>query len=162
MWDNSARRKRKAFILKDSTPEQYERWLQETVNRARPDAEGRKWVFINAWNEWGEGAYLEPDQLSGRAYLEMTKQVLARHTSSTVIINSENSVQPALEIGAGKKQVTATAASVGDAPLLSVCMPIYNGNKFLEEAIRSVIDQTFKDFELVIVDDCSTEDPAPI
>ncbi|HXC99539.1 MAG TPA: glycoside hydrolase family 99-like domain-containing protein, partial [Verrucomicrobiae bacterium] len=161
-WDNSARRKENPTIITGSTPELYGQWLDGILQRRSEAKPEENIVFINAWNEWGEGAYLEPDQLSGRAYLEMTKQVLARHTSATVIINSENSVQPALEIGAGKKQVTATAASVGDAPLLSVCMPIYNGNKFLEEAIRSVLDQTFKDFELVIVDDCSTEDPAPI
>jgi hypothetical protein len=75
MWDNSARRDRGAFILRDSTPEQYEIWLREAVRRAQPDNEGHRWVFINAWNEWAEGCHLEPCQKWGRAYLEATRRV---------------------------------------------------------------------------------------
>lgn len=42
-------------------------------------------------------------------------------------------------------------------PLISVCMPNYNGEKFIEEAINSVLSQTYKNFELIIVDDVSTD-----
>ncbi len=75
MWDNSARRERKAFMLKDSTPQEYERWLRRAVEKTRPDEEGLRWVFINAWNEWGEGCHLEPCLKWGRAFLEATKRV---------------------------------------------------------------------------------------
>jgi len=74
MWDNSARQKRHAFILRDSTPADYEFWLREVIKKAEPDCEGKKWVFINAWNEWAEGCHLEPCQKWGRAYLEATKR----------------------------------------------------------------------------------------
>jgi lipopolysaccharide biosynthesis protein len=77
MWDNSARRgKRAATIFTGSTPELYENWLRDAVARAQPYADGLKWVFINAWNEWAEGCHLEPCQRWGRSYLKSTKRVL--------------------------------------------------------------------------------------
>lgn len=75
MWDNSARLKRRAHVFKNSTPQGYEIWLREAVARTPPDGNGNKWVFVNAWNEWGEGCHLEPCQKWGRAYLEATKRV---------------------------------------------------------------------------------------
>jgi glycosyltransferase involved in cell wall biosynthesis len=43
------------------------------------------------------------------------------------------------------------------SPKVSVCIPVYNGEKHLEKAIKSVLNQSFKDFELVIVDNASTD-----
>lgn len=42
-------------------------------------------------------------------------------------------------------------------PLISIILPVYNGDKYLEEAIASCLNQTFDDFELIIVNDCSTD-----
>ena len=42
-------------------------------------------------------------------------------------------------------------------PKISVLMPVYNGEKYLRIAIQSILDQSFKDFEFIIVDDCSTD-----
>jgi Glycosyltransferase WbsX len=75
MWDNSARRYRGATIVKNSTPELYEQWLREAVNRSTPDSDKNITVFIHAWNEWAEGCHLEPDQRWGRKYLEATRRV---------------------------------------------------------------------------------------
>lgn len=41
--------------------------------------------------------------------------------------------------------------------LVSVIMPSYNTDKFIKQSIESVIDQTYKNWELIIVDDCSTD-----
>lgn len=42
-------------------------------------------------------------------------------------------------------------------PFVSVIMPAYNAERFLEEAVRSVMNQTFQDWELLILDDCATD-----
>lgn len=47
-------------------------------------------------------------------------------------------------------------------PLISVCMPMYNASKYLHECIDSILNQTFEDFELLIVDDGSTDDSRDI
>ena len=75
-WDNTPRRGDKAVVLHNATPEAYGKWLQQAIERARSQPPERRVVFLNAWNEWGEGCHLEPDLLNGRAYLEATKRAL--------------------------------------------------------------------------------------
>lgn len=75
-WDNSARRKTRYLMLKDSTPDIYERWLREVIARAPLNVNGEKIIFVNAWNEWSEGCHLEPCQKWGRKYLEATSRAL--------------------------------------------------------------------------------------
>jgi hypothetical protein len=75
-WDNTPRRKRGAIILKGSSPKLYRHWLEATLSRFEPYGPGENLVFINAWNEWGEGSHLEPDKRWGRAYLEATRRAL--------------------------------------------------------------------------------------
>lgn len=53
--------------------------------------------------------------------------------------------------------VLDTKTVVGDSPLISVAMPVYNGEKYLAEAIDSILAQTFEDFELIMIDDGSTD-----
>ena len=42
-------------------------------------------------------------------------------------------------------------------PLCSVVMPVYNAEKFLETTLKSVLNQTIKDIEIICVDDCSND-----
>jgi glycosyltransferase involved in cell wall biosynthesis len=58
-----------------------------------------------------------------------------------------------------KMNIPALDTKNGDgiAPLISVAMPVYNGEKYLAEAIDSILAQTFFDFELIIIDDGSTD-----
>lgn len=83
-WDNEARKPGKGTILVGSTPVEYGRWLQSvcrfTKNNLTPS---KQFVFINAWNEWAEGAYLEPDRKYGYAYLEATRNALLMADLST-------------------------------------------------------------------------------
>ncbi|MEP7205579.1 MAG: glycoside hydrolase family 99-like domain-containing protein [Casimicrobiaceae bacterium] len=77
-WDNTPRRPDRPLTFINATPEIYEVWLRELVARARerqqPD---ERLVFINAWNEWAEGAHLEPDRRFGHQYLRATQRAIA-------------------------------------------------------------------------------------
>lgn len=73
-WDNSPRRREQAaIVVHDSSPDLYESWLRTVCHRA-PERGGI--VFINAWNEWAEGAHLEPDMKWGDAFLRATARVV--------------------------------------------------------------------------------------
>ena len=77
-WDNTPRLQNSGQIFVNSHPENYGRWLSamvtQTLQNKRPE---ERLVFLNAWNEWGEGCHLEPDAQFGRGYLEATRAVLA-------------------------------------------------------------------------------------
>lgn len=76
-WDNDARREGTGVTFQGSTPEAYGRWLSGAVEFAQENPVGNEsLVFINAWNEWAEAAYLEPDIHYGHAYLNTTYRVL--------------------------------------------------------------------------------------
>ena len=76
-WDNTPRRQAgEATMLHNCTPEGYGRWLRVAAERQASTSGRDGIVFVNAWNEWGEGAHLEPDAFWGRAYLETTRGVL--------------------------------------------------------------------------------------
>jgi glycosyltransferase involved in cell wall biosynthesis len=76
-WDNDARRQGTGLAITDSSPAKYEAWLAELVRRAEAAPFfGEKLVCVNAWNEWCEGAYLEPDLHWGAAYLNATGRAL--------------------------------------------------------------------------------------
>jgi hypothetical protein len=80
-WDNTPRRGTKAHILVYASPDKYEEWLYEMVSQSLRRSSPEPFVFINAWNEWAEGAFLEPDQKLGRARLEATRNAVRRATS---------------------------------------------------------------------------------
>jgi hypothetical protein len=76
-WDNSPRKGRKAVIMRGASPEAYRDGLTRQIRRTCQDLGQEPLLFINAWNEWAEGAYLEPDMAYGYRYLEATRDALA-------------------------------------------------------------------------------------
>ena len=76
-WDNTPRRGDSAMLFHNATPAAYEKWLRKLLDLSRDaSAPHSPFIFINAWNEWAEGAHLEPDQKNGRAHLEATASAL--------------------------------------------------------------------------------------
>lgn len=69
-FDDTPRRGERGNALKDVTVERYEEFLARTI--AKNHVAESNITFINAWNEWGEGMHLEPDEKFGYAFLEAT------------------------------------------------------------------------------------------
>lgn len=81
-WDNSARRKSDATIIKGSSPELYKKWLKSVIESSDPSIPENNFIFINAWNEWAEGCHLEPDVRHGNGYLKATLDALKESAGS--------------------------------------------------------------------------------
>ena len=82
-WDNTARRGKAATIFVNDSPASYQHWLRNAAidTASRFQKKDTSLVFVNAWNEWAEGAHLEPDQAKGYAYLQATRDALAQADS---------------------------------------------------------------------------------
>ncbi len=81
-WDNSPRRGDKGpMIVRNGTPQSFERNLRKMLTKHRVDA-SQDFVVINAWNEWGEGAMLEPTEKHSYAYLEALRNAIETPTSA--------------------------------------------------------------------------------
>ena len=78
-WDNSPRRGIGGAIMTNATPEAFGQELQSELARSDWNSSGTRILMLNAWNEWAEGNYLEPDLQHGRAYLEQVREALAVH-----------------------------------------------------------------------------------
>jgi len=74
-WDNSPRREYSSTVYRGSTPAKYEKYLITQIEQSQYINKSDM-LFINAWNEWAEGAYLEPDLKNGYGYLEAVKNAL--------------------------------------------------------------------------------------
>jgi lipopolysaccharide biosynthesis protein len=79
-WDNSPRRGRDGTVFVGSSPEKFGAYFRRQLDRAR-DVARTELVFVNAWNEWAEGAYLEPDVRYGPAYLRALRDSVRPSTS---------------------------------------------------------------------------------
>jgi lipopolysaccharide biosynthesis protein len=70
-WDNTARRPDHGTVFAGSSPELFGWWVEQMARQTRASHHGdERLLFVNAWNEWGEGCHLEPDGRYGRQYLE--------------------------------------------------------------------------------------------
>lgn len=75
-WNNEPRRSGKGRVFAHASPRGYRDWLRHAVATARRRFPAKPLVFVNAWNEWAEGAILEPDARLGHAWLEATRSAL--------------------------------------------------------------------------------------
>lgn len=84
-WDNSARKDEDSWIIRNSTPKRFGKHVERMLRCS--EKLGNEYLFINAWNEWSEGAYLEPDERYGYAYLEELKRSIIRYEKDETSCN---------------------------------------------------------------------------
>ncbi len=140
-WDNSARRGHAANVFINSTPELYKQWLSKVIVQTKNKfVTNEQFIFINAWNEWGEGNHLEPDKKYGRAFLEATKAAFTETANEHGFsIQKGNASQ---EISQLKQQISQ---SIEDGNLFSANMAIikytnsFNDESFIKTC-REILD----------------------
>ena len=74
-YDDSPRRgKDRAIIVKVATPDKFKTHFSKIYKLSMN--QNKEYIFLTAWNEWGEGAYLEPDTMNGYKYLNAIKDIV--------------------------------------------------------------------------------------
>ena len=81
-FDDSPRRGNDGRALIDVSPVKFEMYLKQLLKKS--EVYGNEYVFLNAWNEWGEGMYLEPDERYGTSYLEAVSNALSSYSKTTL------------------------------------------------------------------------------
>lgn len=165
-WDNSARRRKGgATMLVNASPEAYKGWLGKTLRKTMEEFEGdERLVFINAWNEWGEGCHLEPDVKNGLAYLEATRDAV----NEAVSVADEICVQPDPSFDSFVKDygrwVASRTLSLGEANNLPARIESYSGTlqftvvisdsegspELLNRSLQSIFDQYYPAASIVV------------
>ncbi|WP_323011165.1 glycoside hydrolase family 99-like domain-containing protein [Paracoccus sp. (in: a-proteobacteria)] len=139
-WDNDARRSGRGTVLEGVSPKKYQAWLEGVIERAcDAPIHGKPMVCINAWNEWAEAAYLEPDVHFGGAFLNATARALVSSIDSYVPFAEREPLPP-----------------------VTVILPCYNHARFLPERIQSILSQRVPVSEIIFLDDCSTDDSVQV
>ena len=75
-FDNTARRQWSSDIWYGTNPYTFRRWFSAAVSAVAHREPAERLVFVNAWNEWAEGAVLEPSMKFGRSYLLAVRDVV--------------------------------------------------------------------------------------
>ncbi len=72
-YDNTPRKGYNGMVYRHGSPKRFEKYLKKFI---RNQCSSSEYIFCMAWNEWGEGAYLEPDEVHGLQYLAAIKHAI--------------------------------------------------------------------------------------
>lgn len=75
-WDRAPRSGRKAIVYHGATPENFSKAVKKAIECIKHKQPEHRILFLNSWNEWGEGAYMEPDLKYGKGNIEALRKEL--------------------------------------------------------------------------------------
>lgn len=94
-WDNAARRENNWTTFYGFSLKSFYKWVSLIIEEAREKFdESKRFIFVNAWNEWAEGTYLEPDEKYGYANINTFSKALLGIPFDEFKIFNKNSYQP--------------------------------------------------------------------
>lgn len=74
--DRTPRAGRNAIIYADAKPEYFYEGAKKAIDMVQNKDEDHRIIFLNSWNEWGEGAYMEPDLKYGKGFIKALRKAL--------------------------------------------------------------------------------------
>ncbi len=87
-YDDTPRRGKGGIVVEGNTGDLFQQYLSMLI--AKNHLAGNEYLFLNAWNEWGEGMYLEPDTKNGYSYLEAVKGARKQYTEYIEYFKANN------------------------------------------------------------------------
>ena len=75
-WDRTPRAGVRTNPLTNSTPEKFQKTIEEAITLLKNKQPEHQILFLKSWNEWGEGNYVEPDLRFGHGYLQAIRQAI--------------------------------------------------------------------------------------
>lgn len=95
-WDNTSRKGTNSNVFHGSSPQIFETWLAHIIDHSQCHlGDGERFVFVNAWNEWAEGAHLEPDRKNGHANLQAVRNALSSPSRAATQLATAPDIDPA-------------------------------------------------------------------
>ena len=77
-WDRTPRAGKNSEIVVDSTPARFQETVETAIELIRQKEPEHQLLFLKAWNEWGEGDYVEPDLKFGHGYIQAIRQAIGK------------------------------------------------------------------------------------
>ena len=75
-WDRTPRAGKKSEIVVNSTPQNFQHYVEKALDLNAKKSPEHQILFLKAWNEWGEGDYVEPDQRFGHGWLDAIRNAI--------------------------------------------------------------------------------------
>ena len=156
-WDNSARREKGYNVFDRFDLKIYYDWLKANVREAISNFEPEeRFTFINAWNEWAEGTYLEPDKRYGYASINVTSKAILRKPFGVKIEgvnrnqNSRIAVQVHIYYDDLAEEVVKYTNLIGESFDLYVTTDLVSKANTIEKAVRGF--SKANKFEIAVID----------